>query len=146
MPLNLKPLNLLRDFKLNNPILAKAIHQANGMISNRNRMIVLLSRMIKKIHSLDNKPNVSEEAKKKLFVLVRLLKAFAKGHYRSISWKATISILGAILYFVNPADIIPDFIPLTGLLDDFSILIWTYNSLQGELDKFHEWENANLTS
>jgi len=31
-----------------------------------------------------------------------------------------------------------------GLTDDFGVLIWVYNSIQGEINKFLEWEKSLL--
>lgn len=126
-----------------NPILNVARNTAGTLIGNKYRLVVLLNQLGNKMNSVKDKKKATAEVKEKIFVLGRLLKAFTTGRYRALPWKATISIAAALLYFINPADIIPDIIPFSGLLDDFSILIWTYNSLQTELEKFLEWERAN---
>jgi uncharacterized membrane protein YkvA (DUF1232 family) len=54
------------------------------------------------------------------------------------------TILAAIIYFLNPIDLIPDFIPGLGLTDDFSVLLWVYNSVSTEVVKFLEWEKSTL--
>ncbi|MBL7834088.1 MAG: DUF1232 domain-containing protein [Cyclobacteriaceae bacterium] len=55
-------------------------------------------------------------------------------------------VLAAIIYFLNPIDLIPDFIPVLGLTDDFSVLLWVYNTVTHEIDKFLTWERANLSA
>ncbi len=129
-----------QDF-LKNSVFSMAMNQAERMLSSRFRIVVLLGQLGKKLSRVENKGNLSAELKEKIFVLGRLLKAYAVGHYRSLPWKAVLSIAAAIIYFVNPADLIPDFIPLSGFIDDFTILIWTYNSLQSELNRFLDWES-----
>ncbi len=129
--------------QFDNSILNVAKNRAGNLIANKYRLMTLLNQLGEKIHSVEDKRKATLEIKEKFFVLGRLLKAFTTGRYKSLPWKAAISIIAAMLYFVNPADIIPDFVPFTGLLDDFSVLIWTYNSLQSELEKFLEWERAN---
>ncbi|MBX2941600.1 MAG: DUF1232 domain-containing protein [Cyclobacteriaceae bacterium] len=131
-------------FHLNNPILNVAKSAAGNIIMNKYRLMALLNQLEKKINGLEDKRNATTAVTEKVFVMGRLLKALTTRRYKSLPWKATISIIAAMLYFVNPADIIPDFVPLTGLLDDFSILIWTYNSLQAELEKFLEWEKSDF--
>ncbi|MEZ4947402.1 MAG: YkvA family protein [Cyclobacteriaceae bacterium] len=130
-------------FHFNNPILNAAKNTAGNLISNRYRLMTLLGQLGKKVNSIEDKKRITTEVKEKIFVLGRLLRAFATGRYKALPWKASVSIIAATIYFINPADIIPDIIPFTGLVDDFGILVWTYNSLESELVRFIEWEKAN---
>lgn len=55
---------------------------------------------------------------------------------------AIIGIIGAgLLYFIIPLDLIPDYIPIAGLLDDYVVLSTIINSLQTELTEYCEWKN-----
>jgi uncharacterized membrane protein YkvA (DUF1232 family) len=129
---------------IKNSIFKSAKGQAKLLMTNRFRLAILLKDVAGKLNSIESRGKITRELKEKISVLSRLLKAFVTGRYKSLPWKAAISIVAATIYFLNPADIIPDFIPISGLLDDFTILIWTYNSLQSELDKFLAWEKSNL--
>jgi uncharacterized membrane protein YkvA (DUF1232 family) len=54
---------------------------------------------------------------------------------------AIIGIIGGgLLYFIIPLDLIPDYIPIVGLLDDYAVLSAIINSLQGELADYSSWK------
>lgn len=78
----------------------------------------------------------------KLSLLGRLVKAYASGEYRAIPWKSLVSIVAVLLYFVNPIDLIPDFLPLIGLADDVALTIWLFNSVGKDLAAFEAWEKS----
>jgi uncharacterized membrane protein YkvA (DUF1232 family) len=46
----------------------------------------------------------------------------------------------AIIYFVNPFDLIPDFIPVIGYLDDVAVIALAVASIHNDLDDFRAWE------
>jgi uncharacterized membrane protein YkvA (DUF1232 family) len=75
-----------------------------------------------------------------------MVKAYATGRYRDIPWKSMLLVLGMIIYFINPLDLIPDLVPLAGLADDFALLVWVYNSVASEIDKFLAWEASQPIS
>jgi uncharacterized membrane protein YkvA (DUF1232 family) len=122
--------------------LKKALHTAG----KPSRLLLLLSRLALKLREVNWKAVNGEAAKEKFYVFGRLTKAYALGHYREIPWKTILLIVGAIIYFVNPIDLLPDLIPVAGLTDDFGVLLWVYNAVNNEVDKFLTWEKTRLSS
>ena len=47
---------------------------------------------------------------------------------------------GGLLYFILPADLIPDFIPVIGYLDDLAVLKTIMNSLDKEIRDYRIWK------
>lgn len=50
---------------------------------------------------------------------------------------------GGLLYFILPADLIPDFLPLGGFLDDMSVLTMIVKSLQNELTAYRKFKGSD---
>ena len=80
--------------------------------------------------------------------LVRLIQAYAAGSYRSVDKSNMVLVVAAILYFLSPIDIIPDYLPVIGFLDDITLITWVITTLGTELDKFeaHEDRTAGTTT
>ncbi len=76
----------------------------------------------------------------KLKVILRMVRAYAVGKYKLIPWKSIILLTAVLIYFLMPLDLMPDFIPVTGYIDDFSLLLWVYNHLQDDINTFVWWE------
>lgn len=75
-----------------------------------------------------------------LATLVRLVRAWFGKEYREVPWQTIAIALGAIIYFVNPFDAIPDFIPGVGYLDDALVIGVSVKSIKTALDAFKLWE------
>lgn len=82
------------------------------------------------------------EAYETLMAFLRLVKAYIKGDYRSVGLGTIITIVISILYFLNPLDLIPDFLFAIGFLDDISVIMWAGTKLVNEIDEFKKWENS----
>ena len=63
-----------------------------------------------------------------------------QGDYKNISTKSIIAVVAALIYFVNPLDLIPDFIPIIGQIDDIFILGYLIKMLNKEIERFMAWE------
>lgn len=72
-------------------------------------------------------------------LLLDLMRHYRSGEYRDVSTKSLMRVIAALLYFVIPADLIPDILLGFGFIDDVALLAWTVNSLDGELEKFKLW-------
>lgn len=75
-----------------------------------------------------------------LQTLFRLLRTWLTGNYAGASWQTMLLVITAILYFVMPFDVIPDFIIALGFFDDAAIIIYIVSNIKEELQAFIEWE------
>lgn len=87
-----------------------------------------------------NKRNLSK-VWNELQALIRLIKAWLSGKYKT-PWKTILFSIAALIYFVNPLDFLPDFIPLFGFLDDASVIAFVINSIRTDIQKFLDWEQT----
>lgn len=130
---------------MENRFFKRAKEKAKLIIDQRERVVLLLKQFSDKLRAVEgNKKIQAVSGKLKLFG--RLIRAYVDGSYRHISGKAILSVLAAVIYFVNPFDLFPDFTPILGLTDDVSVLLWVYNSISDELEKFKQWENSKTSS
>lgn len=77
-----------------------------------------------------------------LRAMLRLTMAWARREYRNVPWKAVVYIVAAILYFLNPADLIPDVLTGIGFVDDAAVIGAVVRSVQDELEAFRNWERS----
>lgn len=78
-------------------------------------------------------------------VLIRLVVAYARGHYREIPPDALVVVVAGLVYVVSPVDLIPDFMP-GGFADDAAVIVWIVKTVRAELDAFRAWELGALAS
>ena len=72
-------------------------------------------------------------------VLYSLFKDAVNGKYK-LHPTSVAMIGGGLLYFILPADFIPDFIPVAGYLDDLVVLTTIMNSLSKEIGEYRIWK------
>ena len=75
----------------------------------------------------------------------RIIEKYLTREYKKLPWGALVSIVGSLIYFLNPFDLIPDFIVGIGLLDDLTVILWVVKNIKEDLDNFLMWE-ANQRS
>lgn len=121
-------------------IFKKFLSTAEGYIKQPTRMKSLLTDAYKKASEKNDVGTLAHEAWETLQTMFRLIKASMSGEYTGVPGTTVAAAVAVLIYFLSPIDLIPDFIPVLGLLDDVALVAWFSTTLKGEMDKFHEWE------
>ena len=124
-------------------------NQPKGFIAAQKKAEALLKdegRLKKLLKDAWGKGEFSKEKLKfawqDLTALLRLVKSWKNGEYRKVPLKTIIFALTAIVYFVNPFDLIPDFILLWGYIDDITVIGFVMKAIHDDLEKFRAWERG----
>lgn len=75
-------------------------------------------------------------------IMLGMVKDYWTGAYREIPYWAISAISLALLYVLNPVDVIPDVIPGIGFLDDATVVAFCLKLVQRELERYQEWQAA----
>ncbi len=59
-------------------------------------------------------------------------------------WKTTAALAAALIYFINPFDIIPDFIPGIGYIDDLAALGIAFKLIRDDLKEYAQSKGLDL--
>lgn len=78
-------------------------------------------------------------------LIIRMITNSINGNYQNLPWQTLVMLVAGLIYFITPIDALPDFIPLAGLLDDATILVWLGKSFQDDLSKYKSWEDLNFS-
>ncbi len=73
-------------------------------------------------------------------LLFNLLRDYANGNYREVPFNVVAAIGGALLYVLSPIDLIPDFIPIVGYLDDAAVIAFCLNLIEKDLISYKVWK------
>ena len=118
----------------------KLLASAESYLKQPTRLKKLLTDAYQKASEKNELGNLAHEAWTTLQSLFRLIRMSASGEYTGVPATTVVAAVAVLLYFLSPIDLIPDFIPVLGLLDDMALVAWFSTSIKHELDKFHEWE------
>ncbi len=117
--------------------------EAEEIARDNGKLDKLVNKSSKKMHNVkERKPSIMNFFSQ-IITFQRMMKAYSRKEYPHLPWKSLLSIVGAILYFLNPLDLVPDFIPGIGFIDDIALIGWVYKSLDADVQRFEEWEHEN---
>lgn len=98
--------------------------------------------------TLKNESKIKEKSKKgalgklreDIELMFSLLKDYWNGDYREISWGTIASIVVALLYVLSPIDLVPDVIPVIGLMDDAAMVTLCLSLINKDLEKYKRFK------
>lgn len=119
-------------------LLERYKQKATPYLNDRNKAEHLLLRATKKASK-----NRSSLLKvwSHLQLLFEALKEWKRGTYPYFPKKSVVMLIAAIIYFVSPIDLIPDFLLGFGILDDAAIIAFVTKQLSKDLTEFEQWKS-----
>lgn len=119
-------------------IFKKILEKAEAYLKHPSQVAKLVSDALKKATAKKGVGALAGEVWESLQLLSRMIKAASTGEYKGIPTPTVVGGIAVLIYFLMPIDVIPDVIPVIGLLDDASLLAWFMTSIKSELDRFKD--------
>ncbi|MFB9863411.1 DUF1232 domain-containing protein [Rufibacter immobilis] len=116
------------------------LKKAEDYVKQPLRIKELLNDAYQKASEKKDFGTIAGEVFESLSTLSRMIRASVSGEYKGIPTSTVVMGVAVIIYFLSPIDLVPDWLPIIGLLDDVSLLAWFMTSIKSEMDKFHAWE------
>lgn len=110
--------------------------KAEKLVSEPGKVDKLLKKLGRKLESMPVLSGVLEYLPK-MYYMVR---SWFKKEYTAVPIGTIVAILGALLYFLSPVDLVPDFLPGVGYLDDAAVIAVCLKLVKGDVDRYMEWK------
>lgn len=113
--------------------------KAKEYANDKDKAKGLVNDAFDKAKKFEKKKGPLEEIRDNVQLLIGLIKDWVSGEYKDIPMGSIILIIIALLYFVSPIDLVPDFIP-GGIVDDALVLGLVIKQVISDLDKYCVWK------
>ena len=115
--------------------LEKGYENAEDILEDQDKM----EEFLRKIEVKLNEIPVAGKSLSKIPLLVSLLKSYWKKDYKDIPVKSIVAVISALLYWLLPADVIPDMIPGIGYVDDASVIAFCLKLINDDFKDYEKW-------
>ena len=120
----------------------RATAEAEACAGDPKRLRKLLRDAVGKLNVIPRGP--FGEAWPYLLAMLRVARDYQTGDYRDMPRPKLLIVIAAIIYFVSPFDVIPDYLPVLGHIDDAFVVGLALKSVRVELDTFMAWETSRI--
>ncbi len=128
-----------------NALFSVFLNRAGKLLGRPFRAVLVLNEVANKLASKESGDNKFKQVFDVARTLVRLVRNYISGSYRQVDTSTIVAGLAVLLYTLSPIDLVPDFVPVVGFLDDLALISWFVEKFQDEIRRFREWEAANPT-
>ena len=120
-----------------NNILEASAAKAESLLGDPAKVDALLGQVKTQVSDL---PQSAVGALQNIPLMASMIKGYVTKQYTNVSPKVVASVLGALLYLVKGKDLIPDSIPVLGLVDDVAVVALAMKLNEKEIEDFKQWQ------
>lgn len=73
---------------------------------------------------------------KSLLGKVKTLYAMLRDKEFAMAWSSKTMVIAGLLYFISPIDLLPDYIPILGYIDDAFVMSVVMNAMASEIERY----------
>jgi len=133
--------DILKDQDKINTKLEESEEEALRLLDNKEDLYNKLDSGFKKVDKLEG--GVFDKVIDDFLLMLSIVKDWASGNYKEVPKKSIVAIVIAIVYVVNPFDLVPDFIPVVGYIDDVFIIALVLKQVHKDLQAYKVWKEAD---
>lgn len=124
--------------------LQKSKKEAEDLIKDPQKTESILKQALQKLG--DTKSGPIRELFDNISLMISMVSDWIKGKYKEVPVGSIIAILAALLYFISPIDLIPDFIVGVGYIDDAFVVAIVIRQIYADLQEYKKWKENNGVS
>lgn len=119
---------------------AQSKTKAEAYLHDAEKTRGLVEEAVRKAYEREPGSVINRDFWSQLKAFIRMLKAYINKEYTIVPWGSIAMVAGTVLYFVTPIDLVLDWIPFAGLVDDTAVLVFVLHRIKVDLEKFQLWE------
>ncbi|MFU2181477.1 YkvA family protein [Streptococcus pluranimalium] len=110
--------------------------KADALLKDDTKMEPFLEKLEKKLKWI---PFVRQELKM-IPILISMVRSYWKKDYTRVPRRTMLAIVSALIYFLSPIDVIPDWIPVLGQMDDALVVATCWKLVNKDVEDYRQWQ------
>lgn len=116
--------------------LQKGYQKADTLLKDDAKMDTFLEKVEKRLKWI---PFIRQELKL-IPIFISMIRSYLKKDYTRVPRGTILAIISALLYFLSPVDLIPDWIPFLGQLDDALVVGACWEMVNKDIEDYRQWK------
>ena len=116
--------------------------KSGALLNNKDELDDYLYRLEQKIKEMPLVGILVGEEFAVIPIMISLIKHYVEGKYTTVPYGTILAIMSALIYVLSPVDIIPDFIPFVGHLDDVAVIGLCLSMVKTDVEAYDEWRRS----